>query len=229
MKLIRNMYTFKITTASPRGQGVNVSYACIWDRCNDAAQWPNHSDHGRQNTGNHCRTCKREFHEIIAIWSQKCMALITPLQKMKTEIPVNNVPINQCRIQRWQFYNLCRISCWYFFNKLFKNQCRIQRWQFYNLCRISCWYFFNKLFKHERGNLTGGGIGGWGGYGGHLFPTKLQTSNGSWCQGIKGKCPAQYMWQCYGIFYRTVKLYQLHMYLKAAICHINMAKSHLIS
>ena len=25
------------------------------------------------------------------------------------------------------------------------------------------------------------------------------TSNGSWCQGIKGKCPAQFMSHCYGI------------------------------
>ena len=58
----------------------------------------------------------------------------------------------------------------------------------------------------------------------------IPTSNGSWRQGIKGKCPAQFMSPCYGIFHRTVDTrcrYRLNMYLKSAICHI-MAKSHLI-
>ena len=27
----------------------------------------------------------------------------------------------------------------------------------------------------------------------------INTSNGSWCQGIMGKCPAQFMSHCYGI------------------------------
>ena len=34
----------------------------------------------------------------------------------------------------------------------------------------------------------------------------IETSNGSWRRGIKGKCPAQFMSQCYGIFHRTVDI-----------------------
>ena len=42
----------------------------------------------------------------------------------------------------------------------------------------------------------------------YIAPLVL-TSNGSWRQGIKGKCPAQFMLQCYGIFHTTVMEYSI--------------------